>query len=278
MLWILLIILAVLFIICYLRIRKIPKLGNMVLVTGGIKTGKSTLSVYLAYRTWKRNRFVWKIKKFFIKVFRNMKIKKFIMLQDPEEPLLYSNIPLNIPYVPLTNDLIMRNERFNYKSVCYVCESSLVADSMSFKDDLLNENMLLLNKLFAHETHGGSIFYDTQSINDNHYAVRRCLSTYLYVHHTFKYCPFFLLMWVRELKYSEDGTSVNTFEEDVEESLKLILVPKSTWKKFDCYCYSIFTDTLDVRNGVVKNPPTLKAQRLVTFKSYRNLFKKGGKK
>lgn len=76
-----------------------------------------------------------------------------------EKPLLYSNIPLAVDgFTPLTLDLIQRKERFRYGSVIYVCESSLVADSMSFKDPLLNENMLLLNKLIAHETRGGYIF------------------------------------------------------------------------------------------------------------------------
>ena len=272
--WIIILILAVLLLVLWIRVRKIPKLGNMVLVTGGIKTGKSTLSVYMAYRVWKRNVFKWKVKCFVLKCLRKMKIEKFLNMPDPERPLLYSNIPLNVPYVPLTKDLILRNERFNYGSVCYVCECSLVADSMSFKDEDINENMLLLNKLYAHETKGGSIFYDTQSISDNHYAIRRALSTYLYVHHTVKWVPFVLFMWVRELKYSDDGSSVNTFEDDVEQTLQVIIVPKSVWKKFDCYCYSILTDSLTVRDNVVTNPPTLKAKKIISFKNYRNLYKK----
>lgn len=276
--WLIVLIIAVILLIAYLRIRKIPKYGNMVLVTGGIKTGKSTLSVYMVSRALKRQRIKYYIKCFFLRVFKFLRIKKFLNKPFPEKPILYSNIPLNIPYSPLTHDLIMRRTRFIYGSVVYVCESSLVADSMSFKDDNVNENMLLLNKLFAHETRGGIIFYDTQSVSDNHYAIRRCLNTYLNVHHTFKYLPFFLLMWVREERYSEDGQTVNTYNEDVEETLKLVIVPKSTWKKFDCYCYSAFTDDLPVSSNVVNRPPTLKAQRIVTFKTYRNLYSGGKKK
>lgn len=255
-------------------IMKVPKCGNMVLTTGGVKTGKTTFSVHMVLKTLKKQRRKVKVQNFFIKIFKALKLKSFENTQSKEMPLLYSNIPLQVPYVPLTQELIQRQERFVYGSVIYVCESSLVADSMSFKDDILNENMLLLNKLIGHETKGGYIFYDTQAINDNHFAIRRCLSTYFYIHHTVK-IPFFLLMYVRELKYSDDNTSVNTFAEDVEDSLKLVIVPKSVWKKFDCYCYSILTDDLPVNNNVVE-AESLKASDIITFKKYHTL--KGKKK
>lgn len=274
MAFILIIVLAVLFLFFYFKIRKIPKLGNMTLVTGGIKTGKSTLSVYLAYRTYKRNHTFWKISCFFIKLFNKLKFKRFQNVNFPEEPLLYSNIPLNVPFVPLTSSLILRNERFNYKSVLYVCECSLLADSMSFKDDFLNENMLLLNKLFAHETRGGSLFYDTQSISDNHYSIKRSLSSYLYIHHTIKFIPFFIFCWVKELKYSDDNSTIQNFDKDVEEDLKLIIIPKSVWKLFDCYCYSALTDDLDPVTNLIKKPKSLKAYKIVSFKPYKTLLYK----
>ncbi|PWL76848.1 MAG: hypothetical protein DBY22_00600 [Clostridiales bacterium] len=273
---IVLIIILIISLFLYFRYRKIPRLGNMVLVTGGIKTGKSTLSVYLALRTYKKQLFKWKIKCFIGKFLKVLKIPKFKNFEKPEKPLFYSNIPLKMPYVPLTKELLLREERFAYGSVCYICEASLVADSMSYKDMTLNENLLLLNKLFAHETKGGYIFYDTQSILDNHYAVKRCLSSYLYIHHTIKTIPFFLLCWVREMKFSEDNTIVNSFDSDVEKELKLIILPKKIWKKFDCYCYSSFTDDLPV-NDNLDYPETLKADDIISFKTYFNL-KRGGKK
>lgn len=48
MFWLILIGVLIL-VIVFWRIFKIPKCGNMVLITGGIKTGKSTLSVRMAY-------------------------------------------------------------------------------------------------------------------------------------------------------------------------------------------------------------------------------------
>lgn len=222
----------------YCKVRKVPKLGSLCLVTGGVKSGKSTLSVYLAIRSWKRDHFRWKVLNFLRRVF------KFIPVS--EEPLLYSNVPLaGVPYVELTEDLLLRRKRFNYRSTIYIQEASLVADSMMFRDQDINDRLLYFNKLIGHETRGGRIIYDTQSIQDCHFAIKRSLSSYLWIHHNLK-VPFFVLIYVRELFYSEDSGSVNTFEEDVEKTLLLTIVPKSVWKKFDAYCYSKLTDELPV--------------------------------
>lgn len=244
------------------------------LVTGGVKTGKTTLSVHMVIKTWKKQKMKVHFQNLLLRVLKLLHIKKALEMDFKPLPLIYSNVPLKVPYVPLTQELIERQERFVYGSVIYMCESSLVADSMSYKDDFVNEQLLLLNKLIAHETKGGYLFYDTQAIGDNHYAIKRCLSSYFYIHHATK-IPFFVLMYVRELKYSDDNTAVNTFEEDIEESLKLVIVPKSVWKKFDCYCYSALTDHLPVNAGVVK-AESLKAESIISFRKFQNL--KGGTK
>lgn len=239
MIWIILAaVLACVLLYFYCKVRKVPKLGSLCLVTGGVKSGKSTLSVYLAIRSWQREHFRWKVLIFLRRVF------KFI--PQMEEPLLYSNVPLaGVPYVELTEDLLLRRKRFNYRSTIYIQEASLVADSMMFRDQDINDRLLYFNKLIGHETRGGRIIYDTQSIQDCHFAIKRSLSSYLWIHHNVK-LPFFVLIYVRELFYSEDSSSVNTFEEDVEKTLLLTIVPKSVWKKFDAFCYSKLTDDLPV--------------------------------
>ena len=256
------------------RILKIPKFGNMTLVTGGVKTGKSTMSIWLSVRQfWRQKRKWWIYNNIMYPAFHWIPMKIFKGMKKKEKPLYYSNIPVDIKdYVPLTTDLIERRKRFRYGSVIYMCESSLVADSQCIKDPIINEEMLLLNKLIAHETKGGYLFYDTQSIGDNHYAVKRCLSTYFYIHHMRK-IPFFCLAWVRELKYSEDGAEVNTFESDVEDSLKLVIIPKKVWKLFDCYCYSALTDHLPVVDTTVPVGKDKKARKLITFRNYKTIPK-----
>lgn len=246
----------------------------MVLITGGIKTGKSTMSVWLAIRQyWRQLRKYYIYNYFLYPVFHKLPFGVFKRMKKREKPLFYANIPIAIKnFVPLTCALIERRERFRYGSVVYVCESSLVADSQTIKNMTINEAMLLLNKLFAHETKGGYLFYDTQSIMDNHYAVKRCLSTYFYIHHMRK-IPFFCLAWVRELKFSEDNTAVNTFDTDVEDTLKLVIIPKKVWKLFDCYCYSVLTDHLPVVDKIVqvhKNGDK-KARKIISFRKYRTI-------
>ena len=150
---------------------------------------------------------------------------------------------------------------------------SLIADSMCFKDELLNEQLTLFIKLYGHETHGGALFIDTQSVLDNHFAVKRCISRNLYIYHLIKWIPFLLVFKVRELYYSEDNSTINVIEEDLEDSMKLVICTKSVWKKFDCYAYSIFTDhcpnECEILNENKKR--NLKVNQLVTFKKYQTL-------
>ncbi len=273
--WIIVVILAIVLLVVFFKIFKIPKVGCLGMVTGGVKCGKSMLSVWLAVRMYKRQRKKWKLKCFFIKLI-NTVFKKKIKL--PEEPLLYSNVKLaGVRYTLLTTDMILRKVRPAYKSVVYIQEASLLADSMYFKDMEVNERLLLFNKLYGHESHGGYLIYDTQSISDNHYAVRRCLNSYFWIHHNVK-IPFFVLLYVREFFFSEDKSTINTVQDDVEVGLKIIVVPKRVWKMYDAYCYSIFTDHLPVlRKDIYTSRPkpfrhaNLKTKRLVSLKRFKSI-------
>lgn len=266
-------VLVCVFVVWFLWTLKIPKCGNMTLITGGIKTGKSAMAVRLAIQTYKRNLVKYYIRCFFNRLRR--KHKRVII----ERPLLYSNIPLRCNYVPLTLDLLHRKERFTYGSVIYVCEASLVANSMDFKDTDLNDHLLLFNKLVGHETKGGSIFYDTQSISDNHYAVKRCLASYFYIHHNVKIPFVALILYVREMKFSEDNSAVNTIDTDLEKDLQRVIVPWRTLKYYDRYCYSVLTDHLPVNQNVVLRSKgdrkdrklDLKARNIISFKRFKNI-------
>lgn len=253
------ILLAVVVILIYIYIRKnfkIPKTGSMVCVTGGVKSGKSTFSFAVAHSQYRKN--LRSVK------FRNAMCKLFRKDNFEELPLFYTTVPVAVPHVLLTEDLLLRNERFAYKSVIWVDEASLLADSMSYKDLDINERLMLFNKLIAHETRGGCIVYNSQAVGDLHYSIKRCLSETFYVHSTFKWLPFLLVVTVREERYSEDGTTVNAYTDDLEVNLKRVIIRKSTWKKFDCYCYSSMTDNLPV-NGAVVTAADLKAQYLTSF-------------
>lgn len=247
-------------IIFYFYIRhnfKIPKTGSMVCVTGAVKSGKSTFSLALAYKEFKRTLRAVKFRNWF---------RRKILRQDYQEeiPKFYTTIPVSIPHVLLTEDLLLRNERFAYKSVIWVDEASLLADSQFCKDMAINDRLLMFNKLIAHETRGGKIIYNTQSIGDLHYSIKRCLSEVYYVHETFRWLPFFLVVTLREERYAEDGSVTTNYAEDIEDSLKKVLISKKTWKMFDCYAFSCHTDNLPVRDEEI-TATTLKAKKLISF-------------
>lgn len=238
-------IIAIVLIVIFFKTRKIPKLGNVSCITGGVKTGKSTLAMYLAKKQYNKHLLQWKIKCKLCKIFRRKK-------PLPEKPLFYSNVKVGFEYVPLTREIFLREQRPTYKSVIYCQESSLIADSQDWKDKNINERLKYFNKLYGHETKGGYLYYDTQTMKDNHYAIKRCMNSYLWIHHAIKWIPFIYVVKVREMFFSEDGENVNVSTEDVENKLKWIIVPKKIWKYFDCYTYSIMTDNLPVANKTVK--------------------------
>ena len=92
-------------VIALTRKLKKPKIACVALVTGGVKAGKSTFSLALALSKYKSQCRKVKIANFFRILFR----------KEPfEKPLLYSNVPLACDYVPLTDDLLLRKERFVY--------------------------------------------------------------------------------------------------------------------------------------------------------------------
>ena len=266
------IIVAILIIIAIIKYKtKFFKLNNVVLINGGIKSGKTSLTVYLAIKQHKIAHFKWWFRKY------------FLFKKNEEEPLLYSNVPIKYKYyIPFSSDILLRNKRVAYKSVCLLSEASLVADSQSYKDSNLNYETMLFCKLYAHETKGGYLFIETQSISDLHYSFKRVLNNYLYIHSCFKLIPFILVFKVRELMYSYDNESiVNNFDSDIEDSLKTLVITKGIWKKFDCYTYSSFTDDLNYDCVVLTKDDIekldLKSKDIVTFIKYKDL-KKGGVK
>lgn len=239
--------------------HKTPKVGSLALVTGGVKTGKTTFAVHLAIKNYRRAVLRWRVMSFF-----SFLIKKW---KNQEKPLLYSNIPLTVPYVPVTQAMLRREVRFNYKSVILLSEASLIADSQLIKNLELNDQILLFCKLIAHETKGGMLVLDTQSISDLHYGFKRCLSEYFYIHHIFKWIPGFIIAWVQEQRYSDDGSVITAQVDDNEENLRWLIIPKKVWRVFDTYTYSAMTDDLPViKNTRVGKRGHLKSLSIVSFR------------
>lgn len=237
---------------------KVPKVGAVALVTGAVKSGKSTFSFILAYRNFKKRH-------------RRWYFRKIIFRANEEEPLFYSNIPVKIKhYVPLSLDMIRRKTRLNYGSVTWLDEASLIADSQLWKDQLINEEIQLFMKLYGHETKGGILIYNTQSYQDLHYGFARCTSQIFFVHHTTGWLPFLGISKVRELVANVNDNTINVVDKDLEEDLLPFWFLKTVYKKFDCYAFSYLTDDLPREDNQIDNTlcNDLKAKSIVSFRNF----------
>lgn len=256
---IILILIGIAFLIFVIKRVKFLKLGSFVLITGGLKSGKTQLAVYLALKDYRKKH-------------RRWLLKKSILHKVEEEPLLYSNIPLNVPYVPLNEELLLRKKRFNFKSTILLSEASLVADSQLIKDSEINNQLLLWVKLIAHETHCGKLFVESQSVDDLHYSFRRSISNYIFIKSNLNLGLFHALD-VREMVYSNVGNVTNVFDNDLDnEDKKRVFIPFTIHNKYDSCCYSVLTDKLDsitktINGRKLKN---LKANRLFSFRKEFN--------
>lgn len=235
---IILIIIAGLIVLVFIRRHfKSLVVPNVFLVTGAVKSGKTFLSLHQAIKIYKKN-----LRHFYI-----MKVIYTLIgmgFKYEYAPMFYSNVPIaTIKFNPLTEDIIYRRVRIPDKSVVFIDETSLLADSMMYVDEEKNNALTLFYKLFAHYTHGGTCVLNTQSIKDNHYSAKRCVGSYIYIYKRTKF-PIFTLLKVREMISMDDDTSINVVDNDLELSTRTILVLNSTYKKYDCYAFSSFTDYL----------------------------------
>ena len=257
MIWLILIAVFIILFIIYRRSKKF-KFDNVVMVNGGIGSGKSLLTVTCALRDFRKSHAIW---------WRRTHIYSYIFkkYKDEEEPLLYSNIPIyknkkNLElfkyYVPLTNDIITRKKRPHYHSVLLWDESSLMATSMDYKDKELSEEMSLFLKLLRHELKGSyrnifgthcNLYINTQSKNDNHYAVDRIVNQVMYITKSIS-LPLFKVIWVRDLLLIDSVE--NTFNDDVKESLsaRWFLIRKKNFSYYDSYSYEFLSHDLPIED------------------------------
>lgn len=262
---ILVIVLLVLLAFFLIRHFKHLKIDNVYFISGGVKTGKSFVSVALAIKTYRKNLFKWYLTNWLYKLFK----------KGTAKPMLYSNIPLRyVKFNPLTMSIIERKVRIPNKSVVLIDEISLLADSMLYKDKKINDELMCFIKLFGHYTHGGTLITNSQAIADCHFSIKRCLSHYLYINSRVKF-PFVTIFNVREMLYSDDNNSINNNNDDVEKSLIKIWFLNRYYKYYDSYCYSVFTDCLPYQTNynvrILNRKDSLKADVLLTLQDFTTL-------
>ena len=143
------IIVGVIVLLFWLR-RKFKKLvlPNVFIVDGAPKTGKSALSLTLAHRIYVKNVFKWHIGK-------PLYWLRYHDLSDyPPKPMFYSNIPVGFTHNLLSKRIIYHQAKVPPKSVIFIDEASLFADSQLIKDSELNLKLTLFCKMIGHTTKG----------------------------------------------------------------------------------------------------------------------------
>lgn len=228
-------IVAIILLVLILIYSRAPYMGCLTLITGALKSGKTLMGLRCAMRKYKMARIKWKLTCLF---------RRLIRKPLPEEPLFYTNIAVaGIRFVPVTLDILYRKVRVARKSVMFLSETSLIADSMTVRDALLNEEINTFFKLYGHESHGGKCIIETQNVLDNHYAIKRCLTFYYNIDANFS-LPFFKLVRFYKVFYSDDDTVRNVVSLNSSVEYSYMLIPKSMFTRYDSYTYSWLTDDL----------------------------------
>lgn len=228
---------------------------DVFLVDGGVKTGKSLVSVMLAVKQYRKNLIRYYIGNLLIRFF-NLILKLFKKSPKKliEKPMLYSNMPLyKVKYNYLSLDILSCKVRCPHKSVFLLDEASLIADSLTAlgktkeqKDiaDYINERLTIFLKVYvSHGSHGGTCIYNSQNIVDLHFAFRRNTSTYLYITKKRSF-PFFLLLNCRELVHDEGNDVHNVYDKDVDELDKPLFIFKRWYRYYDRYYLDVLFKNL----------------------------------
>ena len=245
----LLIFLGILFL--YWRFRKNFKFLNVpsvCLITGAPKTGKDLLCSTLSKKDFKKIHRRWFISCLVLKLFRSKRVI--------EEPLYYTNVTSSFGSLKskkphrldkcirkLTLDSLLRMKRYNYKSVIYISECSLVSDNQYYENKDANIELSLYTKLIAHSTRGGKVYLNTQSILDLHYSWKRVCSNFYFIQKSINILGLLHVLWVREMISNDLGT--NSFIDDIDTTTRKVLIPFWWHNKYDRYEFSYFTDDLE---------------------------------
>ena len=284
----LIIVLVVIILITVLIIKRSYKFrfDSILLLLGCVGAGKTSTAVYILNYSIKKAQGIWKRRtKFYSKIFKKMK--------DEEQPLIYSTLPiyedrkkgvLHPLYRPLTSEHLLRKRRFNFKSIVFIDEVSLLACSRDANNEKVSEYLHLWVKLIRQEMHGAyrnllgtypNVILTTQSKDDSHYAFDRSINNVVYILKSLN-IPFFRIVWVRDLLLID--SVVNNFNDSVkdDDSLRWYLVPTKIFNKYNSYALSFLTDNkpTDNREPVVMDDGRFE---LASFHEWKEFIKSNEK-
>lgn len=209
---------------------------TITLFTGGCGSGKSFYSTKIALIELKKARF-----RTFIDNFNPI---RRLIRKKPKipRPHLYSSIPVRVsPWEmsrPLDFNPFVLQERFPQRCVVFIDEINLFLSQMDFKiacEDELNEAITL----FRHNSLGGRLIANTQSLNKVAWFFRYCSGNAYNLSQFRK--PIFglpILAWckVRNVTITDDIKSVETGNAEDNSSNLFCFFPLR--RSYDTYAYS----------------------------------------
>ena len=226
---------------------------STLLFTGGLGSGKSLNSVKYAKKSYRRVHGKWKRDCFWIRLKGRFKKVDLDDVEFPEEPALYSNIPIRIGFPDffhkhdgdvewqethfsrrLTRDMMVFKSRLPEGSVVFIDELPQFINQFQFDakgvKDVLNEWITF----FRHYVNGLFIA-NAQSLEEVECHIRRKLNVYYYC---FDFQPllFGLFYRVRILRNRVGDATVSIDSDYVEDNAKWhygILA----FKAYDSRCY-----------------------------------------
>ena len=238
--------------------------ATVVFVSGALKTGKTQLTLWQAYKDYQTRYRKWWFTYIFGKGCRL------------DKPIFYSNVQLNLPQhikvCWLSENHILRKTRLQQNCTCFIDEAALVARSSDWTDKDVSDVLTDFIKLYAHETWGGAIYIDTQAISDLHHSFKRCISTYYYIHHQNKFVPWYSVMHIKEMMADPSNADQSLDRvssggnEDVTTTLRWCLCPKKVWKWYDRFTYSVLTDHLPLEADPQPRTKNLKTSLILRLK------------
>ena len=238
--WILIIVAIVIAVIAW-RSYSFNTFDTVVAFTGGLGSGKSFMSVSMAVKLLRRQRFkCW--------------LHNLLHPRDRwERPILYSSIPVRVSRremaTILTDGHLLLQERIIPNSVVFIDEIGGYCSQFDYRatnTDIFDEFV----RFFRHYTKGGYLVVNDQCSENIVLQVRRRLNT-VYNLMGFRmwpsrYLPLFYTVKVRNITVSEEIKTIE--EQDTEDNMTTYFGFVPFLCRYDTHCYSHRYDRVTRRN------------------------------
>lgn len=258
-------------------------------ITGGLGTGKTKNAVEIARNLWHRVWIRWKIHDWYIGLInkhrkkvnpkkieynkthkKQKKIKEII--EQEEEPRLYSNIPIllkkrrkgNIYSTKLTKEMLLLKERINQHSVVVIDELPQLVNQFNWNIEEVKNNLNEFITFFRHYV-GGYWISTSQAIDDVVKQIRTKLNQYYWLFDFHKFLFIFYKVRITNMMASDLVTNVSTNFIETNTRWKYgCFLPK----RYETRCYKHRYDQVETTHNVAWKK--LFTKKVIRFSNYES--------